>query len=101
MDRAIGEVFEYEGEWYRAEKETDSCSGCAFKGMFLRCENLCNLEEVIFVRVPPPNSTTLRFTLVEGAQCGDCDLNGKGSVCLRYLGLPDCGDRVYKVKVVK
>ena len=40
MERKIGEIFEYNGEWYQAVDNTNSimCSGCAFVNEYNECE---------------------------------------------------------------
>ena len=40
MERKIGEIFEYNGEWYQAVDNTNSimCSGCAFVDDYNECE---------------------------------------------------------------
>ena len=41
MERKIGEIFEYNGEWYQCLEHT-GCSECAFEGK--RCDNIGNLR---------------------------------------------------------
>lgn len=55
MERKIGEIFEYNGEWYQcAESEQDACTNCAFNpinGIGYNCSGSCAYKQVIFKKL--------------------------------------------------
>ena len=55
MERKIGEIFEYEGEWCQCvESKQDDCTDCAFNpinGIGYNCSGSCTYKQVIFKKL--------------------------------------------------
>lgn len=55
MERKIGEIFEYNGEWYQCvESKQDVCTDCAFNpinGIGYNCSGSCTYKQVIFKKL--------------------------------------------------
>lgn len=55
MERKIGEIFEYDGEWCQCvESKQDACTDCAFNpinGIGYNCSGSCTYKQVIFKKL--------------------------------------------------
>ena len=55
MEWKIGEIFEYNGEWYQCvESKQDACTDCAFNpinGIGYNCSGSCTYKQVIFKKL--------------------------------------------------
>lgn len=55
MEHKIGEIFEYNGEWYQCvESKQDACTDCAFNpinGIGYNCSGSCTYKQVIFKKL--------------------------------------------------
>ena len=61
MERKIGEIFEYNGEWYQCvESKQDACTDCAFNpinGIGYNCSGSCTYKQVIFKKLEKVGGT--------------------------------------------
>lgn len=55
MERKIGDIFKYNGEWYQCvESKQDACTDCAFNpinGIGYNCSGSCTYKQVIFKKL--------------------------------------------------
>ena len=116
MERKIGEIFEYNGEWYQCVEDTEriSCTNCCFyNGGYKSCTNesvgFCTLGarsdgiSVIFKKLEDVGEPitikgrTFQKLILDNCSCADCVFNVQNKECYKnsYIDGPCPEDEIW------